>query len=383
MKSELTLANRLVGIARSVLDAIAVPILAVITAVVIGSALMFAAGYDPILAYSGLADGAFGNARGIARSLLNMTPLVFAGLSVAFAFKGGLFNIGAEGQLFIGAITAAWVGFAFDLPPYIHMPLALLAGSLAGAFWGAMPGFLKAFTGAHEVITTIMFNFIAINLTSWLISAGGENMSPGPLSDPIGRQHALARTPNILDSAKLPVLVEAPGRDIHLGVVLALVVAAIIWFLVWRTTFGFELRMVGLNPSAARYAGVNVAMTTILTMAIAGGLAGMAGAVQTLGVNHRFESNQSIGYGFDSIAVALLGQTHPLGVVLAAFLFGSMNAGTTRMQRWSDVSSEIILVVQALILMFVAADQIIRYIYRIRPRRPEEVQQLSAGWGQR
>jgi general nucleoside transport system permease protein len=369
--------------ATAVGKAIRIPVLAVLTAVIVGSLFMLANGFNPLAAYSGLADGAFGSSRGISRTILNAVPFIFAGLSVAFAFKGGLFNIGAEGQLFMGAVSSAAVGvLVTGLPPFLHLTLAIMAGFAGGALWGAIPGALKAYTGAHEVITTIMFNFIGIILAGWLVSQGGVNQQPGPLRDP-NPANIVARTERVAESARLPVLAEW-GEPIHLGVILALLTAVFIWWLVWKTPFGFELRMVGLNPSAARYAGVNVPRTTILTMVIAGGLAGLAGAVETLGRNHYFAPNFNVGYGFDSIAIALLGQTHPVGVVLASFLFGAMNAGTTRMQLSAGVPAEIIQVVQALILAFVAASEIIRYIYRIRTAAGEEEQRsFSAGWGQR
>ncbi len=354
------------------LQAIAIPLLAILTAVVVGSIFLLAYGYNPLEAYRGLVDGAFGSSRGWTRTLLNMVPFIFAGLSVAFAFKGGLFNIGAEGQLFIGSICAAYVGFAFEgLPLAVHLPLALLSGALGGALWGSIPGFLKAYTGAHEVITTIMFNYIGIIFTGYLVS--------GPLQ---AQGTIVPQTPNVLDSARLPLITE---NGLHLGVLLAIIAAVVIWWLIWKTPFGYELRMVGLNPNAGAYAGVNVKRITVITMAVAGLLAGLAGTVETLGRNYYFAPGFNVGYGFDSITIALLAKNHPIGVILTAFLFGAMNAGATRMQRLSDVPTEIIQVVQALILMFVAADQIIRIIYRIRARREDEISSgvLSAGWGQR
>ncbi len=350
----------------------AIPILAIVTAVIVGSLFMLAYGYDPIEAYSGLLDGAFGSQRGWSRTILNAVPFIFAGLAVAFAFKGGLFNIGAEGQIFIGSICAAFVGVAFQgLPFIIHLPLAILFGAFGGAVWGGIPGLLKAYTGAHEVITTIMFNYIGIIFTGYLVS--------GPLQAP---GSVVAETERVLESAQLPLLpIPLPG--IHSGVVLAIIAAGIIYWLIWHTPFGFEVRTVGTNPSAATYAGINVKWITVLTMALAGGLAGLAGTVETLGRNYYFAPGFNVGSGFDSITIALLAKNNPLGVILTAFLFGAMDAGTTRMQRLSGVPSEIIQVVQALILMFVAADQIIRVIYRLRARRDDEGATFSAGWGQR
>lgn len=223
-----------------------------------------------------------------------------------------------------------------------------------------------------------MFNFIGIFFAGWLVSKGGEGQKPGPLVDP-DPMNIVPRTAQIAESARLPLL-EWGGEPMHLGILLAIAAAIVIWWLVWKTPFGFGLRMVGLNPSAARYAGVNVARNTIVTMAIAGGL---AGTVEMLGRNYYFAPNVNVGYGFDSIAIALLGRNHPVGVVLSALLFGVMDAGSTRMQLSAHVPSEIIKVVQALILAFVAANEIIRYIYRIRAAREENVVALSAGWGKR
>jgi simple sugar transport system permease protein len=362
--------------------ALLLPALAVLTAVAAGSLFMLANGYDPLAAYGGLLDGALGSPRAVARSLLNAVPLIFAGLSVAFAFKGGLFNIGGEGQLFLGAVAAAGVGVSLaGLPAPLHLTLAVLAGFLAGALWGGLAGALKAYTGAHEVITTIMLNYIAIVFTGWLVSQGGEGQVPGPLRDP-DPLNIVPRTAQVLESARLPVLFSLGREPVHAGLILALLAAAFIGWLVWRTTFGFALRMVGLNPFAGRYAGVNVARTTWLTLAIAGGLAGLAGAVETLGRNYYFAPNFNVGYGFDSIAVALLGRNHPFGVILAALLFGILDAGATRMQLAAGVPSEIIQIVQGLVLVFVAAPEIIRFIFRLRGA-PEEQASLSTGWGKR
>lgn len=388
------------------LRALLVPLLAVFTAVLIGSVFIVltsvfsgtgaSVGENLVkgvqtagAAFSGLLNGAFGDSSGLTRTLVKTTPLVLSGLAVAFAFKGGLFNIGAQGQLAIGSVTSAWVGFAIRvdlgnpvLSAVVHVTLALLAGMLGGALWGAIPGLLKAYTGAHEVITTIMFNFIATNLIAWLLYAGspGEGIPPGPLNDGNG---VITRTPTIYPTAQLPVIYDPPGpQALHLGLFLALIAAIIILLVLTRTTFGFELRMVGLNPTAARYSGISVKRITVLTMIIAGALAGAAGAMQTLGVNYRYEPNQSLGLGFDAITVALLGANNPIGVILSAFLFGAMDAGSTRMQFNSGVQSEIIVVIQALILMFVAAEEIIRTMYRIRGAGGP-AQKLSTGWGQR
>jgi ABC-type uncharacterized transport system permease subunit len=350
-----------------------IPLLSTVTAILLGSILILLDGRDPITAFEGLFEGAFLEPRGLLESFRNMTPLVLSGLSVAFAFKSGLFNIGVQGQLIVGSISAAWIGFAVKgLPPVLHVSLALAVSLLAGGLWAAIAGALKAFADAHEVITTIMLNYIAVSFAGWLISTGSASGSrPGPLASPESAKDAIARTPDILKSARLPVVYSVPPNfDLHAGVFIAIIAAVLIMFLLYRTTFGFQLRMNGFSPSAAEYSGVNVKRVTIMTMFIAGCLAGIAGGIQTLGVNHGYEGNQSLGLGFDGITVAFLAGNHPIGILLSAFLFGAMDAGTTRMALNADVAKELIQVIQALILMFVAADQIIRQIYRIRAPLP-------------
>jgi simple sugar transport system permease protein len=355
-------------------DSLLVPLLAVVTAVVVGGLVILAVGGNPFAAYIGLFQGAFGTPKAISETAVWATPYIFAGLAVALAFKGGLFNIGAEGQLALGAVIASLVGYAlpdwlgFDLPAIIHVPLAIGLGALGGALWASIPGALKAYTGGHEVINTIMMNYIALNMTSYLLN--------GPMKDP-NPQNVIARTPEIAVTARIPPLFD--GFRVHWGFVLALLAAWLVWFLLWKTTLGFEIRTVGANPDAAKYAGINVKRTIILTMAFSGFLAGMAGTIEVTGLNYRHELGFSIGYGFDAIAIALLGKTHPLGVVLASILFGAMRNGATRMQFLTQIPVDVISVIQALILLFVAADAIIRYVYRIRSRGERVV--LTRGWG--
>jgi len=305
--------------------------------------------------------------RPISETLLATTPLILAGLGVAVAWRSGVFNIGAEGQLKIGALFAVWVGIWIPMPFPFHMIAALIAGIVGGALWGFIPGILKAKTGAHEVITTIMLNYIAASFAGWLISTPSGGSRAGPLASPEAATNAIARTPAILNSAELPVIYTVPPNfELHAGIFIAILASVVIMFLLYQTTFGFQLRMTGFSPHAALYAGVNVKRVTIATMFIAGCLAGLAGGIQTLGVNHGYEGNQSLGLGFDGITVAFLAGNNPIGINVAAFLFGAMDAGTTRMALAADVAKELIQVIQALILMFVAADQIIRQIYRIR-----------------
>jgi simple sugar transport system permease protein len=358
--------NQLVRFLTSLWLVIRIPVLAVFLAVLIGSIILLASGVSPVDAYAALIKGAFGSPQALWRTLEKATPLIFSGLSVAFAFQAGLFNIGAQGQLLLGAIVAAWVGFAFEMPPGIHVVVALVAGGIAGALYGAIPGALKVYTGAHEVITTIMLNYIAINITDYLADGPWKDEAPGQV---------VARTPEILATARIPTLGGLP-----LGFILAILAAIFAWWLLWKTTRGFEIRTVGTNPTAARYAGMRVAFTVILTMVIAGLFAGLGGAVETLGVVGRFQPGFNVGLGFDGITVALLGRTHPFGVIPAAILIGALKAGANQMQFAAGVPKEITDVIQALILFFVAAESITRYIFRLKVAG-KELPTLSTGWG--
>jgi simple sugar transport system permease protein len=305
-------------------------------------------------------------------SLVSATPYIFTGLAVALGFRSGLFNIGVEGQFYIGAAVATFVGFAFTgLPAYIHMPLAFLSGALGGAVWGFIPGWLKAKTGGHEVINTIMMNWIAINLTTWLLSSG-------PLQRP--NANGAPISPEVLPSAQIPRLFPDPIR-FHIGFFIALAFAFLVYWLLFRTTWGFDLRAVGANSSAARYAGINIVRTTILAMVLSGALAGMAGANQILGVDHSMSTSVSAGYGFDSIALALLGGSTPFGVVLASLLFGFLNNGATQMMRDASIPISIISVIQSFIIVFIAAPAVIRAIYRIRSAKASETNIVMTNWG--
>lgn len=343
-----------------------VPFLAIVTALVAGALIMLAFGDPPLRAYQGLLNGAFGNARGWSATIRNAMPLILTGLSVAVAFKAGLFNIGASGQYVMGSIASVAVGTNLEgMPTPMHLTLAILAGILAGALWGAIPGILKVLTGAHEVIVTIMLNYIASLFGGWIVFAGGtRGQGPGPLWDETAG--AISRSPTVFESAQLPWIVYEGQLRISSGILIALFMALLMWWMIYKSTFGFEVRTVGLNAKAARYAGMSVKRITVLTMMIAGGLAGLAGVVITLGFNHRYAPEFTGAAGFDGIVVALLGQTHPLGVVLSALLVGAMNAGASPMQFASGVQAEIVQVIQALVLAFVAAPLIVRELYRIK-----------------
>jgi len=374
MQSETKPGLPIKSLLRSALDAMLIPMLAILTAVVLGGIIIAIVKGNPFLAYYGLISGSFGSAKALSETAVWATPYIFGGLAVALAFKGGLFNIGAEGQLALGATVAALIGYALpgwlgvEIPTIIHLPLTIISGMAAGALWAAIVGFLKAYTGGHEVINTIMMNYIALNTISFLLNGPMKDRDPN---------NVIARTPLIADGARIPTIFE--GLRIHWGFIFALLVAFLIWWLLNKTTLGFEIRTVGANPDAAKYAGINVKRTIILTMAISGMLAGLAGTIEVTGLNYRHELGFSIGYGFDAIAIALLGKSHPLGVVLAAILFAAMRNGATRMQFLTQMPVDLISMLQALILLFVAADAIIRYIYRIRAQGERVV--LTRGWG--
>jgi simple sugar transport system permease protein len=329
------------------------------------------------VAYSALFEGSIGNPRQmvqavadwlegdgsgmnaafypLSESLVISTPYILTGLAVALGFRAGLFNIGAEGQYFVGGLASVFVGYSLKgLPIYVHLPLTLLAGLVGGGLWGAIPGLLKAKTGAHEVINTIMMNYIAFALSDWLLN--GPMMRPGGFR-PI--------SPEIEASARL---LRFFGGDMrfHAGFFVALAMAALVYWLLFKTTIGFELRAVGANPHAARYAGMSLTKNIVLAMFLSGGLAGMSGANDITGLIYYMPNAFSAGYGFDSIALALLGRSHPGGVVLAALLFGTLRAGATRMQSVAQIPVDIISILQAMIIIFIAAPEIIRAIYRLK-----------------
>lgn len=375
----------------SVGQALLVPGLAVLTGLIIGAIAIVASGANVFQAYGALFIGSFGDpvnfftgfqqffstgdTAGLLKaiypfteSLVTSTPYIFAGLAVAVGFRCGLFNIGAEGQFFIGALCSAYVGYSLvGLPAYIHLPLALLAGALGGAIWGMIPGYLKARFGAHEVVNTIMMNWISFRLSDWLLNGPMKASGFRPV------------TPNIQASAELPRFFPEPLR-FNWGFILALVMAyAVYWFL-FKTTLGFEIRSVGANPDSAKYAGMNIIKNFVLVMSISGALAGLAGSAQVLGVDHWVGQGFSAGYGFDAIALALLGKSHPLGVVIAALVFGFLRSGATRMQSMAGIPIDIISIIQGLVIIFVAAPEIIRWLYRLREVKAEKTV-LTRGWG--
>ena len=377
---------------RALANALLLPALALFTALVIGALVMiftdpttlnewssfFAdpmgalkASWDLVSdAYGALFHYSLGTPEFFGRTLTEATPLALGGLSVALAFRAGLFNIGAAGQLVIGATCAGYVGFAFDLPAPIHLPLAVLAGFAGGAAWGSIAGVLKARTGAHEVITTIMLNYISYRVLDYALRS--QRFRPPGRADLISRP--------VHDSARLPII-DVGSVRFHAGLFLALAAAVAVWWLLERSTVGFRMRTVGANPFAARYAGMSVGAMYILAMLLAGGLAGLMGTVNITG---RPSFTLTSGYyaflGFDAIAVALLGRANPAGVLGAAFLFGVLRAGSTGMQANTDTPVDIIVVIQALIILFVAAPALVRQIYRIKAGRATG-QSFTTNWG--
>jgi ABC-type uncharacterized transport system permease subunit len=305
----------------------------------------------------------------ISETLTYAAPITFTGLAVALAFRGGLFNIGAQGQAVMGCIGGGLVGFLVPLPPVLHLVVALLGGMLAGAAWGFVPGILKARTGAHEVITTIMMNYIALLFLSWVILQKG-------VQNP-DRSDAISRPVDA--SAQLPSF--GGSIRVHLGIVLAVAATAGVAWLLNRSSFGFELRAVGANPDAARTAGMSVAKTYAMLMVVAGGLSGLGGATQVLGVAQSLTTQVAGNIGFDGLLVALLGRTRPWGVFLAALLFGALRAGGNRMQSFSGISLELVTVVQALIVIFIAAPALVKAIFRLRAARAARFgTSMAKGW---
>ncbi len=325
---------------------IAVTFGSIVLAMLVGTLVMIIVGYNAGLAWIALIQGAVVR---FDRVLFYATPLIFTGLSVALAFRCGLFNIGPEGQLYIGAISAAIIGFSVSMPIVIHPIVALLFAALMGGLWGFIPGLLKAYRGAHEVVTTMMLSYTAIILTHWLVS--------GPFLEP-GNEYVL-ETPDILVSAELPKLF---GSFLSAAFIVAVLAVFAVDFLINRTVLGYELRAVGMNREAAEAAGINAKKNIALALGIAGALAGLGGAGEILGYHQRFVDNFSSGLGWDGITVAVLGGNNPFGVLAGAIFFGALRAGGNQMQTIANVPLELISVMQGLIVIFVAAPRVIDWL---------------------
>ena len=339
-----TAGSRWRGWVGSAVSALLSSLAAVAVALLVGAFVIFLSGDDPIVAYRALFRGSLGGVRPLSETLVAATPLIFGGLAFALAYRAGMFNIGVEGQLVLGGLAAGWVGAqALGVPKLVHLPLALAAAMLVGGLWGALPGALKARTGAHEVITTIMLNYVAARISAYAVGSNG----------PLKGSASLPATDPTVPAATLDPLIE--GQRVHVGLPLALVVAALLWYLLFRTTFGYRVRAVGLSRGAAAYAGINWGRTITLAMLGSGLLAGLGGAAEVLGLQGRYYDKFSPGYGFTAIAIGLVGRNHPAGVVLAAVLLGALNSGATAMQSAAGTSKELVQILQALVILAVAA----------------------------
>jgi len=315
------------------------PLCAIVFALLVGALLIVIMGLDVTAAYPALLKGAFGSKNAIGETIVKTTPLIFTALSYAMAKRCGMVNLGAEGQLYIGGLCSAIVGLYLNVPMVLHIPLTVLAGFIGGGLWGMLAGALKIKFGASEMITTIMLNYIANYVINYLV--GNVIKEPGDLP----------QSAKIAATAQLPRLI--PGTRIHLGIILALLCVLFYYLFLWRTRQGYETRVVGMNPEAARYAGFNAGRRSLMAMFMAGGMAGLAGLVEILGIQLRVYKNFSPNYGFDGIAAALLGQNSPIGMVLSSTLFGALRSGSNQMQIDANVPSALIYILQALVIMFV------------------------------
>lgn len=346
MQPDLALSNRL----DRTLD-LTLPLLAVLGALLLGAVMLALLGVNPLEAYRALVVGALGNVSGLTQTLAKATPLLLVGLGIVIAFRAGVINIGGEGQLITGALATTAFSLAFrQWPGWALLPLALLAGTLAGALWGAVPGVLKARLGVNEILSTIMMNQIALQLMNFLLR--------GPMIDPA----EIEAGTRIAQSEALPqqvwLLRLVPRTLFHVGFILALVLAVLVYIFLWRTTIGYRIRAVGLNPEASRYAGIPVRRYVALSLILSGAFAGLAGAVEVMGVHHRAVEGLSGGYGFSGIVAALFGKLHPIGAIPASFLFGTLLVGADKMQRAVQVPSALVMALQGLVVIFVVSSDI-------------------------
>lgn len=315
------------------------PVYAILASFTVAAIIIAISGGDPLHSFSSIFEGAFGSARAIGDTLSKSTPLIITGIAIALGLRAGLFNIGAEGQLLMGALAAAWIGYAVDLPAFIHIPLCMAAGMITGALWGFIPGILKAKRGVHEVISTIMLNYIAFYFTHYMVTY--------PMKD---STTMAPQTPEMHLSAQLGYIVSPGG--INWGIIIALICSTAYGIFLWRSKPGYEVRIVGVSPDAAKTAGINVSKTLVMVMILSGALAGLAGSVEVMGIHHKFYDQFSPGYGFDSVAVALLGNNAALGTTLSAFLFGALKNGALNMQLNTNTPKEIVTIIQAVVIVF-------------------------------
>lgn len=329
-----------------------VPIVAVFAALVVMAFLIIGVGANPWVAYKGLFSGAVGNNYDVANTLNRAAPLILMGLGVAIAYRGGLFNIGGEGQIMMGGLTATVVGiYVTGLPPIIHIPLCILAGFIGGALWAALPGYFFAKHGINLIITTVMMNEIANSLLPAMVK--------GPLLEPPGYE---PQSYKVLESARLPLIWE--GTRLHAGILIAILAAVIFFVVLFRTPFGFAVRCVGENETAAKHSGLKVFKTRMMLMMISGGLGGIAGAIEILGAQYRLREAFLPNYGYEALAVALLGQKHPLGVIISGLLFGGLKAGGASMQRATNLPMALVSVISGVIILFVIASGILNRLPR-------------------
>lgn len=336
------------------------PVLAVAAALLVGAFLLLLVGANPVEAYGVMVRGALGSTAGLAQTLTKATPLMLVALGICIAFRGGVINIGGEGQILVGAL--AGTAFALALPGlsgWLLLPATLLAGALAGALWGGVPGVLKGRLGVNEILTTVMMNQIALQLMNFLLR--------GPMLDPA----QVAAGTNIPMSAAIPnqawLTRLVPRTQLHTGIILAVVLAVLVYLLLWRTTIGYRIRAVGLNPAASRYAGIPVRGYLALAMILSGAFAGLAGAVEVAGLHHRMLEGLSGGYGFSGIVAALFGKLHPLGAIPASFLFGALLVGADKMQRTIQIPAALVIALQGLVVLFVVSSDL--YVRRRARRR--------------
>ena len=333
------------------LRGIMIQIIAILMAFLVGAVVLLVTGYNPIDAYAAMLRGAFGDVFRVGQTLTQATPILFTALAFLFSFKSGLFNIGAEGQFLAGAFASTLVGISFqNLPAPLHVLLALVAGAVAGGLWGLIPAVLKTRFGAHEVITTMMLSYVALYLTSYMVNYPFK--APGWVS----------QTVMIAESARLPRLLQ--GAQLSASIIIALALVLLTRFILNRTILGYEIRATGLNPSAAENAGINVKRGMILALVVSGAMAGLGGSGEIMGVHRRFIDGFSPGYGWDGLAVALVGGLSPVGALLAAILFGALRSGGMVMTRVTGVPLDIVFLLQALVILFVAAPAFIRAILK-------------------
>lgn len=337
------------------------PLLAVPVAFLIGAIMLALLGANPLEAYGALLKGGFGDVSGITQTLVKATPLLLVGLGVCIAFRGGVINIGGEGQIIIGALAATAVAVGFkEVPGIVLLPASMIAGTLAGAIWGGIPGVLKARLGVNEILSTVMMNAIAVQFSNFMLR--------GPMIDP----KEIEAGTRIAQSALLPRSVWlarlVPQTLLHSGAILAIILAVLVYIFLWRTTIGYRIRAVGLNINAAKYAGINVPLYQALALILGGAFAGLAGSIEVMGVQHRMMENLASGYGFSGIVAALFGSLHPLGAIPASVLFGGLLVGADKMQRAVQVPSSLIDTLLGLIVLFVVGSQIWS---RVRARRRE------------